>query len=92
MIEKIVITSLIVMAVWATMWEGAIFEFIRQWGEKHLPEKLQKPIFDCPVCMCFWYGSGVYWLLWRHNWIEWVVVVVSAMGLNAVLVKLFPDE
>jgi hypothetical protein len=92
MIEKIIITSLIVMAIWATMWEEAIFDFVRKWGEKNLSEKMQKPLYDCPVCMCFWYGSAFYWLYYRNNRAEWLVVVIAAMGLNAVLVKLFPDE
>jgi hypothetical protein len=91
MIEQIIITSLLVFAIWATMWEEAIFEFVRIWGDKHLPKKLQKPIYDCPVCMGFWYGAAIYWLLWGSGWVEWAVVVVAAMGLNAVLIKLMPD-
>jgi hypothetical protein len=91
MIEQIIITSLLVFAIWATMWEEAIFDFVRIWGDKHLPKKLQKPIYDCPVCMGFWYGSAIYWLLWGSGWVEWAVVVVAAMGLNAVLIKLMPD-
>lgn len=91
MIEKIIITSLLVMAIWSTMWEGMIFAFVRKWGEVHLG-KLREPVYDCPICMTFWYGSAIYYLLWRNSWIEWVVVVVAAMGLNAVLVKLFPDD
>lgn len=91
MIEKIIITSLLVMAIWATMWEGMIFGFVRKWGERNLG-KLREPVYDCPICMTFWYGSGVYYLLWRNSWIEWAIVVVAAMGLNAVLVKLFPDD
>lgn len=91
-LTKIIITSLSVMAIWATMWEGAIFEFISEWGEKHLPEKLQKPIYACPICMVPYYGSALYWLILGSNWIEWGIVIISAMGLNAVLVKLFPDD
>jgi hypothetical protein len=41
--------------------------------------------------MCFWYGTGIYWLLWGSGWVEWAVVVIAAMGLNAVLIKLMPD-
>lgn len=91
MIEKIIITSLIVFAIWATMWEEAIFEFIRNWGEEYLPKKLQKPVFDCPVCMAPWYGTGIYWLVWGNGYVEWIVVIIAAMGLNAVLIKLMPD-
>jgi hypothetical protein len=91
MIERILITSLIVFAIWATMWEGAIFEFVRTWGEKNLSEKMQKPIYDCPVCMCFWYGTALYWIVWGVSIKEYLIVVVAAMGLNAVLIKLMPD-
>lgn len=92
MLERIIITSLLVFAIWATMWEEAIFEFVRKWGDKNLPEKLRKPIYDCPVCMAPWYGSAIYWLLWGSGWVEWAVVVIGAMGLNAVIVKMMPDK
>lgn len=91
MIEQITITSLLVMAIWATMWEEAIFEFVRIWGDKHLPEKLQKPIYDCPICMSYWYGSALYWIIWGVSIKEYLIVVIAAMGLNAVLIKLMPD-
>lgn len=92
MIEKIVILSFLVMAIWATMWEGAIFEFVRKWGEKHLSEKMRKPLYDCPICMGFWYGSFLYWVIWGVGFKEWAIVVVAAMGLNAILIKLFPED
>jgi len=91
MLEQIFITSFIVMAVWSTMWEDAIFGFIRK-GLQHLPEKLQMPIFDCPICMVPYYGSAAYWLIWGNNFKEYIVVIIASMGLNAVLVKLFQPE
>lgn len=92
MIEKIVIISFIVMAIWATMWEGAIFEFVRIWGDKHLGEKPRKPIYDCPICMTPWYGSIVYWIMWGNGVKEWLIVIIAAMGMNAILIKLFPED
>lgn len=80
------------MAIWATMWEEAIFEFIRNWGDKHLPEKPRKPLYDCPVCMAPWYGTAIYWIIWGNDWKEWLIVIIAAMGLNAILIKLFPDN
>ncbi len=80
------------MAIWATMWEEAIFDFVRTWGEKNLSEKMQKPIYDCPVCMCFWYGSLFYIFVYHGGLLDWFITVVGAMGLNAVLIKLFPDD
>lgn len=80
------------MAIWATMWEGAIFEFVRTWGEKNLSEKLQKPIYDCPICMTPYYGTVFYILVYDFGFTDWLITVIAAMGLNAVLVKLFPDD
>jgi len=92
MAEKIFIISCIVMAIWATMWEKGIFGFVRRWL-KNIPEKLQFPIFDCPVCMTMWYGSVVYWLVWGISIKEYIIVIIAATGLNAIFVKLFhPDE
>jgi hypothetical protein len=91
LIEKIIITSLIVMAIWATMWEDAIFDFVRTWGDKHLSEKPRKPIYDCPVCMTPWYGSLFYIVAYNGGLKEWLIVVIAAMGLNAVLIKLFNE-
>jgi hypothetical protein len=91
------------MAIWATMWEGAIFEFVRLWAEKRIkkpgkrkyepriPEKWRKPVYDCPICMCYWYGTALYWIIWGVSIKEYLIVVIAAMGLNAVLIKLMPD-
>jgi hypothetical protein len=90
MSEKIIITALIVFAVWATMWEGGIFGIVRTWFA-NLREDLQKPLFSCAICMTPWYGSVVYWVIWGSSVKEWAIVVVAAMGLNAVIVKLSCD-
>jgi hypothetical protein len=99
MIEKIVITALIVLSIWYSMQEGEIFGFVTEWGEKHIPEKLQQPLFACNVCLSPWYGSVIYWGLgwlrpewWSTDWVEWIVVVIGAMGVNAAINKLAPDK
>ena len=92
MVEKIFITSLIVMFIWATMWEGMIFGFVQKWAEKHLLEVLHKPLYDCPICSCPWYGTALYWLIWGNTWQEWLIVIFAAAGLNTVFVKLFPEK
>ncbi len=92
MIEKIVIIALIVIAIWATMLYGMIFQFIRYWAiikeeDEHGPAKYRipkwmvKPLFDCTTCMTPYYGSAVYWLIWGNSVKEWVFVVIAAMGL-----------
>ncbi len=98
MIEKIVITALIVLSIWYSMQEGEIFGFVTKWGEEHLSECWQQPLFACNVCMSPYYGSIVYWGLgfllpgWETHWVEWLVVVIGAMGVNAAINKLAPDK
>lgn len=92
MIEKIIITGLLVLSIWYSMQEGEIFGFVTRWGEKHLKECWQQPVFACNVCMSFWYGSIIYWVLWHNNIIEGLIVAIGAMGFNAALNKLSPDK
>lgn len=103
MIEKIIITGLLVLSIWYSMQEGEIFGFVTVWGEKHIPEKLQQPIFSCNVCQSPYYGSAIYWVLWGFDWspfyrasvnhiAEWIVVIIGAMGFNAAINKLAPDK
>jgi hypothetical protein len=91
MLEKILITALIVMFIWATMLEGMIFGKIREWFI-NLNDFYAKFVWDCPICMTPWYGSGVYWIIWGNSWQEWLIVIFAAAGLNTVFVKLFPDK
>jgi hypothetical protein len=97
MIEKIFIISFLVFAIWYTMKPGEIFESLGYWFEKNLPEKIHPAVFSCFVCMCPYYGSLLYWLiwgLWLHvaQWQEWLVVVIAAMGLNGIFSHLFPKD
>lgn len=85
------ITSFLVMFIWASMWEGMIFGKVRVWFA-NLADFYKKPFFDCPICQAPWYGTGLYWLIWGNSWQEWLVVVFAAAGLNAILVKLFPEK
>ena len=91
MIEKIFLQTFVVFAVWATMWDGMLFEFIRH-KLQVLPEKLQLPIFDCPICMQSMYGSTFYWLYYGNSFKEYVVVLIACVGLSAIFIKLFPPE
>lgn len=95
MIEKIVVVSLIVIAIWSTMQYGMIFQFVRYWAiikdeseeggpVYRIPKWVQKPLFDCPGCMCGWWGSAAYWLIWGESGKEWGIVVISAMGVCTV--------
>jgi len=79
------------MFIWATFWPGMIFGGIRDLLA-NLNEKLKQPLFECPVCMCPYYGSILYWIIWGESVKEWLIVVFAAAGMNAVFVKLFPPE
>lgn len=108
MTEKIFIISMMVFAIWFSMQPSEIFEKLGDWLHDHLPKKLHSPAFDCPVCMVPYYGSVIYWLLfmpmkinslWPLNvtlywmgFVEWFTVIIAAMGLNAVIVKLWPSK
>lgn len=90
MVEKIFIISFIVFAIWYTYQEGEIFGALGKWFEKHLPEKLHQPVYECPVCMGGIYGAILYWLIWGNSIKEWLIVNIAVIGLNAILNKLFP--
>lgn len=92
MIEKVLIMSLWTIGYCCTFWEGMIFEKIGNWLEKKLPEYIQKPVYSCFICACFWWGSLIYWLVWGNSVIEWFITVVAAMGLNGALSKLFRKD
>lgn len=91
MTEKIFIISLIVFAIWYTMLPGEIFGKLGLWFSKHLPDKLHGPVYECAVCMSFWYGTIIYWLNWS-SWREWILVVPASMGLNVVITHLWPEK
>lgn len=92
MIEKIIVISLLVFAIHYTMEHGEIFGFLGDWFSDHLPDKLHNPVFACSVCMAPWYGTIIYWLVWRNGLKEWLIVIISAMGLNAVISQLTAKE
>ena len=91
MLEQSLIIALCVMAFWMFMWEGNILHFVRHFGDWHLPVWVQKPLYDCPMCMTPYYGSIVYTIMFHHSWYDWAFTILIAMGINTVLVKLMPD-
>lgn len=85
------------MFIWACFLEGMIFGFVRKFLEIRISEYLQQPLFDCPVCMTPYYGSVAYWLIvlsgkWQGDWIEWIIVILVAAGINTVFIKIFPHD
>lgn len=92
MIAHILITSLFVFGYCCTFWEDMIFGKLGNWLDERLPDWLAKPLYQCFICAAFWWGSVLYLVAWRESVLDWFITVVSAMGLNAVLSKLFAKE
>lgn len=88
---EIIVIALIVFAIHYTMQDGEIFSFLGDLFNR-LPRALHNPTYECPVCMTPWYGSALYWLVFHVSIIDWIVTVIAAMGLNAVILKLAPDK
>lgn len=92
MIEHIAIISLIIFAIWYTMLEGEIFGSLGRWFERTLPGWIQQPLHECPVCMAPYYGTAIYWLAFGVNVRDWLLTVIPAMGLNVVVMRLWPKD
>ena len=88
MIEKVLIISFIVIAIWCMFLDGMILGNIGNWVDRTLPTWLKEPICECCVCMCFWYGTALYWIIWGGSVKEWLIVVFASMGFNTIFVKL----
>ena len=91
MLEHSLIIALLVLAIWYTMQEGEIFAGLGRFFEKHLPAKIQPPLWECNVCMTPYYGSLLYIVIYGVNW-QLPIVVICAMGINAAINKLSPDK
>lgn len=85
--EKIFITALVTIAIWATLLNGMIFGFLGNWINEKFPKWLSKPLVECVICMTMYYGSALYWILWGNGIREWVIVVISAMGVTTIFAK-----
>lgn len=88
MIEKILIISLFTIGYCCMFWPDMIFEKIGDWLEEHLPEWINKPTWSCYICVCFWMGTAIYWKAWGNSVQEWLLTVISSMGLNAAISQL----
>lgn len=95
MLDIIIILSLITFALWWCFQVGEIFGIVHKWGRK-LPEKIQKPLYDCAVCMHPWWGTVSYWLIFgdsfKEDWQVWLVSIIAGIGFNAVMIKLWPPD
>lgn len=82
MIEKVVITSLICLAVHVILKPGMILSIIGEWIELFLHEYLAKPLGLCLTCMASIYGTAVF-LFWANLPLtDYLPFVLSVTGLN----------
>lgn len=80
------IISFIVLFIHATTWEGHIFEGVKKIIK---PEgKLYKPIYGCPICMCPWWGTVLYLILFNESFKDWFITIGAAAGLSVLYVLL----
>jgi hypothetical protein len=59
MLTAALIIALMVYFIKSTTWKGMIFHPLAE-RCKNWPEKLRKPIFECPICMTPWWGTIIY--------------------------------
>lgn len=89
MLNDAFIIAFIVYFIKATTWKGMIFHGItktRAW----LPEKIRKPLFECPVCMTPWWGVIIYLIGHYAGLVEFtelsfrrvIFTVFAAAGIN----------
>lgn len=88
MVEHIFIIAFISYGWCACFWEEHIFEKVGDWLYDRLPEFITKPLYDCPICNSFWMGTAIYWTMWGHDWKEWAMISMGAVGLCAAIVNI----
>lgn len=89
---QIITIFLSVLSIWYTMQPGEIFGKLGLWLGENLPKQIHPPVFECNVCMTPWYGSVLYWALYHHGVVDWLITVIAAMGMQVVLNKLSPKK
>jgi hypothetical protein len=87
MIELSILIAFAVLFIHTTTNEGHIFEDVANWLDTKLPDWIIKPLYGCPICMSFWWGSAFY-ILYKGIDIWMLIVVFCAAGINAAIVNL----
>lgn len=104
MIELIIINSLIIWGVYASLQEGFIYGWIGDWirgkhkEKDNLPSWIKKPLATCPICMSSVYGTPIF--LFAHlteliNFEFYIFVyicyVFALAGLNYLILTFMPE-
>lgn len=81
------IISLIVLFIHVICtWDGMIFSGIKKVLDEN--KKYSKPIYTCPICMSFWWGTLIYWLFIGLSVSDWIITVFAAGGFLVIFVIL----
>ena len=87
MIGLAVLIAFACLFINATTWEGMIFEDVANYLDTKLPEWISKPLYGCPICLSFWYGS-LFYIIYEGVKIEMLIVVFAAAGMNAAIINM----
>ena len=65
--------------------KGKIGYPLRQLVDTHLPVIIGKPLLLCAPCLASFWGTIIYFAIYNNSIGEWILVVISASYLNALL-------
>src|SRR5437870_6419472 len=100
-IEKVILTSLAIVFVYASMQPGMVFFFIRKFFERllsYLPEKvnlyLRKPLFDCLTCCSSIYGIlfSLHYFSISFNYLLFLFQVAGLNFIFSLFMRYFNDK
>lgn len=92
-----ILIALAVLFIHVSTWEGMINEWVHSVADSW-PPWIKKPLFDCPICMSFWWGLlinaiGVGSQGWQPiGLFNAIIMVFAAGGLNAVLIYVISSD
>lgn len=87
----LVLNELLIIGIWNLAEEDMLLEDVAKWMDDHSPKWINKPLFDCPMCMASYHGSW-FWVLSQGlpatlNDFLWMAVYILALsGLGKLVV------
>lgn len=88
MIEQAITISLIVTAIHVSMWDGMIFQFVREWLSGVLDifhaDVLKKPLYECLICMGGIYTLVIYPCLYGLSF-QVIPTMLCVIGINTII-------
>ena len=103
MIELLIINSLIIFGVYASLQESFVFGKIGNWirgvkysdkpfdlseGIPNLPSWIADPIGVCPICMASVYGTPVFWFAYLSEYLQYDYIIIVYIGYSVALAGL----